>query len=72
MDRLTLLTRVVDWFRLRLSIDEQWWERCTVRGEGCWIPRRRWDGVSELALVVDLVIHFPGSDGFTKTGHVVY
>ena len=65
MDRLTLLTRVV--FRVprcHLSIDGVWWERAegldvcilpVVRDEGLrWIPRRRWDGVSELTLVVDL------------------
>jgi hypothetical protein len=67
MDCMTLLTRVVDRFRLlrcQLSVDEVWWERterldvCTVpvvRGEGCrWIQPRRWGGVSELAVVVDL------------------
>jgi hypothetical protein len=74
---LTLLMRVVDRFRLlccHLSIDCVWWERiealdiCSVpvaRGEGLrWIPPRRWDGVSELTLVVDLnrwVFRFPGA-----------
>jgi hypothetical protein len=83
---LTLLMRVVDQFRLlccHLSIDCVWWERteeldiCSVpvaRGEGCrGIPRRRWDEVSELTLVVNLDrwgIPFSW-DGFTETEHHV-